>query len=131
MATKDKQDHQPEPWMQDGRYILDASGWTLASARFPADARRIIAAVNAVRGIPTDALESWVVNVVGLRMSNAEAAGKGSAVGDPSVAGPEERRTTVRRHGDRRAARPERRPFASAPVYQEEYREDEGGDDVS
>src|SRR5438477_491329 len=65
MGTKDKQEHQPEPWTQDGRYILDASGWTLASARFPGDARRIIAAVNSVQGIPTDALESWVVNVIG------------------------------------------------------------------
>ena len=74
MGTKDKQEHQPEPWTQDGRYILDASGWTLASARFPGDARRIIAAVNSVQGIPTDALESWVVNVVGEPAGGTDAA---------------------------------------------------------
>src|SRR5438552_5641519 len=65
MAARDKEPHQPEPWTQEGRYILDAGQWTLASTKFPADARRIVAAVNAVRGIPTDALESWVINVIG------------------------------------------------------------------
>ena len=90
-----KAEHQPEPWTQDGRYILDASGWTLASARFPADARRIVAAINAVQGIPTDALESWVVNVVG------EIGGvKPSTVEN-------DRRIAERRRGDRRATRPE------------------------
>src|SRR6266542_2007996 len=65
MAGRDREPHQPEPWSQEGRYILDAGQWTLASTKFPADARRIVAAVNAVRGIPTDALESWVINVIG------------------------------------------------------------------
>jgi len=91
-----KSEHQPEPWSQDGRYILDASGWTLASTRFPADARRIVAAINAVQGIPTDALESWVVNVVG------DAAGPEK--GTPAVEN--ERRVGERRRGDRRASRP-------------------------
>jgi len=95
-----KPEHQPEPWTQDGRYILDASGWTLASARFPADARRIVAAINAVQGIPTDALESWVVNVVG-DIAGAKA---------PSVEN--ERRVGERRRGDRRATRPEIQIFS-------------------
>ena len=117
MGTKDKQEHQPEPWTQDGRYILDASGWTLASARFPGDARRIIAAVNSVQGIPTDALESWVVNVV-RPDGDRRAAGGGQS--EPM---PNERRLGERRHGDRRSSRPELRVFGSTPVYQE----DEGG----
>jgi len=83
MGTRDKQEHQPEPWTQDGRYILDASGWTLASARFPDDARRIIAAVNSVQGIPTDALESWVVNVIGEPVGRAEVDRRRAAGGLP------------------------------------------------
>jgi hypothetical protein len=118
MGTREKQEHQPEPWMQDGRYIQDASGWTLASARFPGDARRIIAAINAVQGIPTDALESWVVNVV------AETAGRvGSdrrTAGGAAEPAPNERRVAERRRGDRRSSRPELRVFGSTPVYQED-----------
>ena len=104
-----KPDHQPEPWTQNGRYILDASGWTLASARFPADARRIVAAINAVQGIPTDALESWVVNVVG------EPSGAGKA----GQAYENERRRGERRRGDRRASSPEIRIFGSEAEIQE------------
>ena len=119
MGTKDKQEHQPEPWTQDGRYILDASGWTLASARFPGDARRIIAAVNSVQGIPTDALESWVVNVIGEPVGAADVDRRavGSSLPEPV---PNERRVGERRHGDRRSSRPELRVFNSTPVYQEE-----------
>ena len=108
--------------MQDGRYILDASGWTLASTRFPADARRIVAAINAVQGIPTDALESWSVNVIGEPIERADAAGR---PGGASEAFPNERRTGKRRHGDRRASRPELRIFGTEPA----FREDEGGKD--
>ena len=118
MGTKDKQEHQPEPWTQDGRYILDASGWTLASARFPGDARRIIAAVNSVQGIPTDALESWVVNVIGEPgRADVDRRAVGGSLPEPV---PNERRVGERRHGDRRSSRPELRVFGSAPVYQED-----------
>jgi hypothetical protein len=120
MGTKDKQEHQPEPWIQEGRYIQDASGWTLASTRFPADARRIIAAINAVQGIPTDALESWVVNVVGEPVGHADVAGRRSEGGDASGSYPNERRMGERRHGDRRASRPNLRIFAGEGAYREE-----------
>lgn len=119
MGTKDKQEHQPEPWTQDGRYILDASGWTLASARFPGDARRIIAAVNSVQGIPTDALESWVVNVVGEPVGRVDGDRRAAAVGLPEPV-PNERRRGERRHGDRRSSRPDLRVFGSTPIYQED-----------
>jgi hypothetical protein len=104
MGRQDKQDHQPEPWTQDGRYILDASGWTLASARFPADARRIVAAINAVQGIPTDALESWFVNVLGEPVSAFVAAGDQPPSPGPEIL-PDDRRASERRRGDRRASR--------------------------
>ena len=84
MGTKDKQEHQPEPWTQDGRYILDASGWTLASARFPGDARRIIARRQLRPGIPTDALESWVVNVIGEPLGRADVDRRRAVVARPS-----------------------------------------------
>ena len=103
-----KSEHQPEPWTQDGRYILDASGWTLASTRFPADARRIVAAINAVQGIPTDALESWVVNVVG------------EIGGSQPVSVENDRRVAERRRGDRRASRPEIQIFGADAEPREE-----------
>jgi len=53
-----------EPWSYEGRNILDSAGAPLATAADPEDARRIVAAVNAVQGMPTDALESWTVEVI-------------------------------------------------------------------
>jgi hypothetical protein len=112
MARREKQDHQPEPWVQNGRDVQDASGWTLASARFPADARRIVAAINAVQGIPTDALESWVINVIGeasLARQSAEAQAVGAETDPVPFPGERrvgERRLGERRRGDRRAIHP-------------------------
>lgn len=104
MGTHESQEHQPEPWTQDGRYILDAGGWTLASTRFPADARRIVAAINAVQGIPTEALESWSDNVIGEPAQALVAAGDRSESPDLEILS-EDRRANNRRHGDRRGAR--------------------------
>ena len=56
--------HSPEPWTQDGRYIRDASGAIVVRGRTLADARRIVAAMNATRDMPTDALESWLIQDV-------------------------------------------------------------------
>lgn len=96
--------------MQNGRYILDAGGWTLASTRFPADARRIVAAINAVQGIPTDALESWFVNVIGEPAGVAVAAGN-RPESSPAEAFQDNRRVSQRRRGERRATRPRIRVF--------------------
>ena len=104
MGRQEGQEHQPEPWRQEGRYVIDASGWTLASTRFPADARRIVAAINAVQGIPTEDLESWFVNVMGEpeRVPVAE----GDRADSPELEiFPEDRRASNRRHGERRGAR--------------------------
>ena len=51
--------HSPEPWTAEGRYIRDASGAIVVRGRSYADARRIAAAINATRDIPTDALERF------------------------------------------------------------------------
>lgn len=56
-----KELHQPEPWSQEGQFILSASGWRLAKAVFEDDARRIAAAINDTQGIPTVALEAGFV----------------------------------------------------------------------
>ena len=56
--------HSPEPWSQEGRYIRDARGAIVVRGRTVADARRIAAAVNATRDIPTEALEHWLVQDV-------------------------------------------------------------------
>ncbi|HWZ85452.1 MAG TPA: hypothetical protein VN032_04575 [Thermoanaerobaculia bacterium] len=56
--------HSPEPWTQDGRYIRDARGAIVVRGRTQADARRITAAINATRDIPTDALEHWLIQDV-------------------------------------------------------------------
>ncbi|HTR02950.1 MAG TPA: hypothetical protein VMN82_07110 [Thermoanaerobaculia bacterium] len=56
--------HSPEPWRQNGRYIRDARGAIVVRGRTAADARRITAAINATRDIPTEALENWLVQDV-------------------------------------------------------------------
>src|SRR5262249_33708825 len=56
--------HSPEPWTRDGRYIRDARGAIVVRGRPAADARRIAAAINATRDIPTEALENWLVQDV-------------------------------------------------------------------
>jgi len=56
-----KELHQPEPWTYEGHFILSASRWRLAKTILEADARRIVAAVNDVQGIPTVALEAGFI----------------------------------------------------------------------
>jgi hypothetical protein len=56
--------HAREPWTQHGNYIRDAAGEIVVRAKYEADARRIVAAINGVRGIPTEALETWMVKDV-------------------------------------------------------------------
>jgi hypothetical protein len=61
---EESSEHAPEPWTQDGRYIRDANGAIVVRGRNDGDARRIAAAINGVRGIPTAALEGWSVHDV-------------------------------------------------------------------
>ena len=64
MAARSKEQHQPEPWTYEGRAIVNSAGWTLAKTIFEADARRIVAAVNDVLGIPTAALEAGFIREI-------------------------------------------------------------------
>lgn len=98
--------HSPEPWRQDGRYIRDASGAIVVRGRSLADARRIVAAMNATRSIPTDALEGWLVQDVSdprtrpdLEVELVDAEPAPSAY----LVAPGERRKADRRARERRA----------------------------
>ena len=64
MSGRGKEQHQPEPWSYEGRAILNSAGWTLAKTIFEADARRIVAAINDVLGIPTAALEAGFIREI-------------------------------------------------------------------
>ena len=64
MAARSREQHQPEPWKYEGRAIVNSSGWTLAKTIFESDARRIVAAINDVLGIPTAALEAGFIREI-------------------------------------------------------------------
>ena len=98
--------HSPEPWKQDGRYIRDAAGAIVVRGRSYADARRIVAAVNATRTIPTEALESWLVEDVSdpKTRPNLEISVALEGVPSPYQVVPEERRRAERRQHERRVA---------------------------
>jgi hypothetical protein len=64
MAARSREQHQPEPWKYEGRAIVNSAGWTLAKTIFESDARRIVAAINDVLGIPTAALEAGFIREI-------------------------------------------------------------------
>ncbi|HSS45440.1 MAG TPA: hypothetical protein VLO07_08880 [Thermoanaerobaculia bacterium] len=86
-------------WTQDRRIIRDAEGLIVASARSVDHARKIVAAVNAVYGIPIDALEAWTVGVIADPTHDLVAELEAFLAVDP-ISG--ERRGADRRTGDRR-----------------------------
>ena len=106
--------HSPEPWTAEGRYIRDATGAIVVRGRSYADARRIAAAINATRDIPTDALERWLVQDVSDPRTrpdlevDLDTTDPGPS---PYLVTPYDRRHTDRRQAERRSpstgARPE------------------------
>jgi hypothetical protein len=108
MVGRGRDQHQPEPWASEGRAILNASGWTLAKTIFESDARRIVAAVNDVLGIPTAALEAGFIREI--LVPRPDTTGEISirihplpqASVDPAEFFIHDRRTVERRRGDRR-----------------------------
>lgn len=98
--------HSPEPWTAEGRYIRDASGAIVVRGRSYADARRIVAAINATRDIPTDALERWLVQDVSDPRTrpdlevDLDSTDPGPS---PYLVTPYDRRRTDRRQSERRA----------------------------
>ena len=98
--------HSPEPWTQEGRYLRDASGAIVVRGRRFADARRIAAAVNATREIPTDALERWLVQDVSNPQTRPDLEVEldlSEPVPSPYAVAPPDRRMRERRSRDRRS----------------------------
>jgi hypothetical protein len=101
-------DHAPEPWVQLGRFVRDANGRIVVRGKSALDARRVVACVNALAGVPTETIAQWSIQVAG-------GAGAGP---DPALAempadaveavkefvGSEDRRLGERRRGERRHA---------------------------
>jgi len=120
MAARSKEQHQPEPWNYEGRAIVNSAGWTLAKTIFEADARRIVAAVNDVLGIPTAALEAGFIREILVPRPEAttEVAIRfqtmARATADPAEFFIHDRRLAERRRGDRRRGE-RRRGVAAVP----------------
>ena len=98
--------HSPEPWKAEDRYIRDARGVIVVRGKTATDARRIAAAINATRDIPTDALESWRLQDVSdpTTRPDLEIDLDGPAPEpSPYLVTPDNRRRAERRRQDRRA----------------------------
>jgi hypothetical protein len=99
---------------------LNAAGWTMARTIFEADARRIVAAVNDVLGIPTAALEAGFIREI--LVPRPEATSEVSirvhplprTHVDPAEFFIHDRRLGERRRSDRRRSE-RRRGVAAAP----------------
>jgi hypothetical protein len=121
MVGRGSDQHQPEPWKFEGRSILNASGWVLAKSIFEGDARRIVAAVNDVLGIPTAALEGgFIREILVPRPATTEDITirihpLPSAQVDPAEFFIHDRRAIERRRGDRRQAERRRGISSTGP----------------
>lgn len=113
VPEEESPEHSPEPWTQHGRYIRDAEGEIVVRGKTAADARRIVAAVNATRDIPTEALESWLVQDVSdpRGRPNLELDLSEEPAPSPFAVAPPERREAERRQKERRGTF----PLADAP----------------
>jgi hypothetical protein len=105
--------HSPEPWTQEGRYIRDSRGAIVVRGRTPADARRIAAAINATRDIPTEALESWRLQDVSDPVTRPDLEIDLDSTGperSPYLVTPGDLRKGERRRQDRRSVFPDAAP---------------------
>ena len=55
---------QIRPWYAIGKAVFDGAGEAVAAARSDDEARRIAVALNAVVGMPTEALEAWTLGSI-------------------------------------------------------------------
>jgi hypothetical protein len=91
-----------KPFYSIGKAVFDGAGEAFAAVRSVEDARRIAAALNAVVGMPTEALEAWTLGSI-QDPTNDLLAELESVLAPPL---PEDRRRvgTDRRRTDRRRA---------------------------
>lgn len=88
------------PWYAVGHAVFDGSGEAVAAARSDEEARRIAVALNAVVGMPTDALEAWTVGSIQDPVNDLLAELE-SVLAPPAA---EDRRKGERRQRERRRA---------------------------
>jgi hypothetical protein len=98
------------PWTAADRAIFDSEGFLAGRARSSEDARRIVAAINFVDGVPTEALEAWSVGSIQDPFNDLAAEMESVLRSKPS---PADRRRMDRRKGERRRAATEVRLDAS------------------
>jgi hypothetical protein len=89
-----------KPWYAIGKAVFDGSGEAIAAARSVDDGRRIAAALNAVIGMPTEALEAWSLGSIQDPTNDLLAELESVLAPPPS----EDRRGADRRQGERRRA---------------------------
>lgn len=87
------------PFYAIGKAVFDGTGEAIAAARSVDEGRRIAAALNAVVGMPTDALEAWTLGSIQDPMNDL-LADLESVLAPP--AGEDRRLASDRRQGDRR-----------------------------
>ena len=95
-------EESPRLWTNVGRAIFDGSGEAVAAARSAEEARRVVAAVNAVYGMPTDALEAWTIGYIRDPMNDLLAQLESTLPSNPPQG--DRRRGVDRRKTDRRRA---------------------------
>lgn len=89
-------------WTQIDSAIFNGDGHLIARVRSAGDARRIVAAVNFVDCVPTEALEGWTVGVITDPINDLAAELESVLLTQPLAA---DRRRAERRQGDRRRLR--------------------------
>jgi hypothetical protein len=98
------------PWTAADRAIFDSEGFLVGRARSGEDARRIVAAINFVDGVPTEALEAWSVGSIQDPFNDLAAELESVLLAQPF---PADRRHMERRRGERRRVATEVRLDAS------------------
>jgi len=88
-----------ERWSHEGPAVVDPTGRRAATFRTTEEARRFVAAMKAVAGMPTEALEAWTTGVINDPVQ--ELAAELAAMIE-FVPYPNERRAGERRRGDDR-----------------------------
>ena len=53
-----------KPWYAIGKAVFDGTGEAVAAVQSVEEARRVAAALNAVVGMPTEALEAWTLGSI-------------------------------------------------------------------
>ena len=87
-----------KPWYAIGRAVFDGSGEAVAAVASAEEARRIAAALNAVIGMPTEALEAWTLGTI--QDPTNDLLAELEAILEPFAE--DDRRKGDRRKGDRR-----------------------------